>query len=190
MLSLKTRLENHSKALNDAVAAHESDLQSLAKKMADCFSRGSRVFFFGNGGSACDAMHIAGEFAGRFVNDRKALGAIALTADSGLITAVANDYNYDYIFARQIEALCHKGDIAIGMSTSGASKNVLSALEAARNLGAYSVLFTGEKARGTPQPHDLTVMVPSRVTAHIQEVHMFMLHSLAALTESAMGIGE
>lgn len=188
MTMLTARARAHIEALEATVATHEADLQALAVRVAEAFTKGNRVFFFGNGGSACDAMHIAGEFAGRFVNDRKALPALALTADSGLITAIANDYSYDYIFARQIEALAHPGDIAIGMSTSGSSANVKSALEAAKTIGAYGVLFTGEKGRNVESPAQMRIVVPSTTTAHIQETHMFFLHTLAALVEKTMGI--
>lgn len=185
---LTARLAAHNIALEGAVKAHTQDIQTLAQRMATCFSNKNRAFFFGNGGSACDAMHIAGEFAGRFVNDRKALPAIALSADNGLITAVANDYGYDYVFARQIEALCQEGDIAIGLSTSGKSPNVLRAFEAAQKAGAYTVLLTGEKGHGITNNINLNITVPSAITAHIQETHLFLLHSLAAMVEDAMGI--
>jgi len=188
MSVLATRARAHIEALEGTISAHTADIDALAARMAAAFSSNNRVFFFGNGGSACDAMHIAGEFAGRFVNDRKALPALALTADSGLITAVANDYSYDYIFARQIEALCQPGDIAIGMSTSGKSPNVQTALTAAKTCGAYGVLFTGEKGRDVASAAESRIVVPSMITAHIQEAHMFVLHSLAALVEEKMGI--
>lgn len=188
MTSLNQRARAHIDALEATVTAHENDLDALATRVAEAFTNGNRVFFFGNGGSSCDAMHIAGEFVGRFVNDRKALPAIALTADSGIITAIANDYSYDYIFARQIEALAHTGDVAIGMSTSGTSPNVKAALAAAKNIGAYGVLFTGEKGRSVESPADMRFVVPSMITAHIQETHMFLLHSLAAAVEKKMGI--
>ncbi len=186
MSLLLERAHAQHRALSSTISAHEHDLLALAKRLADCIARNGRIFFFGNGGSACDAMHIAGEFVGRFVDDRRALPAIALSADSGILTAVANDYSYDYVFARQIEALCHEGDIAIGLSTSGTSANVVRALKAATERGAYSVMFTGEKAQGKPASAALTIMVASSITAHVQEVHMFLLHSLTALTEDIL----
>jgi len=188
MISLHERASAHMQALHATIAAHEHDIQALAATMAAAFASNHRVFFFGNGGSACDAMHIAGEFVGRFVNDRRALPAIALTADSGILTAVANDYSYDVIFARQLEALCRRGDTAIGLSTSGSSPSVLRALETAEKIGASTVLFTGEKGRGVACGSALKIIVPTHITAHIQEVHMFVLHTLAAMVEHILKI--
>jgi D-sedoheptulose 7-phosphate isomerase len=129
-------------------------------------------------------MHIAGEFVGRFVDDRLALPAIALSADTGIITAVANDYAYDYIFARQIEALGQAGDLLIALSTSGKSPNVVKALETATKKGLVTVLFTGEKAKNEPKRADFTLMVPSIITAHVQDAHMVALHGLTGLIEA------
>jgi D-sedoheptulose 7-phosphate isomerase len=183
---LEQRARDHSQALNATIKTHADDMEILANTLAKCFANNGRVFFFGNGGSACDAMHIAGEFVGRFVDDRRALAAIALSADTGIITAVANDYNYDYIFARQIEALCQSGDMAIGLSTSGSSKNVLNALQTALEIGAYTALFTGEKGQNCPLKTNSRIIVPTSITAHIQETHLFLLHSLAAQVETLL----
>ena len=161
----------------------------MAAKVAECFEVSGRVLFAGNGGSACDAMHIAGEFVGRFINDRQALPAIALTADPGIITAVGNDYGFEKIFSRQVDALAKEGDILITMSTSGGSPNVHDALEMAASRGVYSVLMTGEKGRERAVTCDMRIVVPSLITAHIQEAHMFLLHALVRMVEESMGIG-
>jgi D-sedoheptulose 7-phosphate isomerase len=160
-----------------------AQLEDLAERCAAALKSGHKLLFCGNGGSACDAMHIAGEFVGRFIEDRPSLSAIALSADTGIITAVANDYSYDYIFARQVEALGQAGDVLIALSTSGRSPNVLKALEAATKKKVTTALFTGEKARGEPQRADITILVPSIVTAHVQEAHMVALHALTAEIE-------
>lgn len=189
MSTLQILRDGNAKAIADTIAAHEADWQSLANKVAACFAAKGRLFFAGNGGSACDAMHIAGEFVGRFINDRQALPAIALTTDQGIITAVGNDYGFEKIFSRQLDALAHEGDIFVAMSTSGGSPNVHEALNMAKSRGMYSVLLTGEKGRAAKAACDMRIVVPSVITAHIQETHMFLLHALARMVEEEMGIG-
>lgn len=185
-LDIITRIRiDHAHAVEGMFTNHVGDLITLAEKVATAFKKQQRVFFAGNGGSACDAMHIAGEFVGRFVHDRKALPAIALTPDSGILTAVANDYSFEDIFSRQIEALAQSGDILVSMSTSGKSPNVLKAIASAKAKGVFTVLLTGEKGREA-RDADMTIIVPSTITAHIQEAHMTLLHSLASLVESRL----
>ncbi len=163
-----------------------SELEALAERCAEAFRAGRKLMFCGNGGSACDAMHIAGEFVGRFVDDRRSLPAIALSADTGLITAIANDYAYDYIFARQVEGLGIAGDVLISLSTSGSSPNVVRAIASARQLGIHTALFTGEKGRENKAGATQLLVAPSRVTAHVQEAHMVGLHGLVGLIESKL----
>lgn len=158
-------------------------LVHLADKITHALKHGNKLLFCGNGGSACDAMHIAGEFVGRFAQERAGLAAIALTADSGIITAVANDYGFEHIFSRQVEALGRKDDICIAISTSGRSINVLNALKSAREHKLFTVLMTGEKGREQSTVADLLLAVPSFDTARVQEVHIMALHMLAALVE-------
>ena len=185
MSAVKDTVLAHCRAVEDFFAAHEADLESLADQLAAAFRSGHKLLVCGNGGSACDAMHIAGEFAGRFVNDRPALPAVALSADTGLITAVGNDYGFDHIFARQVEALGSNGDLLIALSTSGTSPNVVKALEAARARGLHTVLLTGEKGRDSTAA-DRVLAVPSRVTARIQETHILFLHLLAERVEARL----
>jgi D-sedoheptulose 7-phosphate isomerase len=176
---------DHVAATTGALERHGDDLARLADTVAAAFRAKARVFFCGNGGSACDAMHIAGEFVGRFVDDRPALPAIALSADSGILTAVGNDYSFEDVYARQIEALAHAGDVLIALSTSGKSPNIVKALAAARKQGLKTVLFTGEKGKDSKAAETL-IVVPSAITAHVQEAHMVMLHALATLVESRL----
>jgi D-sedoheptulose 7-phosphate isomerase len=178
--------QGHHAAIDGVLAAHEADWLGVGKQLAAILQQGGKVLFAGNGGSACDAMHIAGEFVGRFIHDRPALAAIALTADSGIITAVANDYGYEQIFARQVEALGNTGDMLVGLSTSGKSPNILKAFDAARAKGLRTVLLTGEKGREVAVAVDKKIVVPSLVTAHIQAAHMFLLHSLANIVEAEL----
>lgn len=176
----------HQTAVEDFFAHNSATLEAVADKLAACFNAGGKLLVCGNGGSACDAMHIAGEFVGRFVHDRRALPAIALCADVGAVTAIANDYHFERIFSRQVEAYGNPGDMLIALSTSGASPNVLSAIETARAKGLYTVLLTGAKGKDrTPLAHHV-LAVPSHVTARVQEVHIFILHIIAALVEKAL----
>lgn len=162
------------------------EMEKLANVCATALTQNKKLLFCGNGGSACDAMHIAGEFVGRFVHDRKALAAIALSADSGIITAVANDYSYDDIFSRQIEALGQEGDVLVALSTSGRSPSVIKALDVARAKGLSTALFTGEKGRAAPAKADFALIIPSLTTAHVQEATMVGLHGLATLIEAQL----
>ena len=162
------------------------DIIAFAADIAACLKNGGTLLVCGNGGSACDAQHVAGEFVGRFVEDRIALPAIALTADTSILTAVANDYRFEQIFSRQVEAYGKAGDVLIGISTSGASANVLLALEVARSNGLYTVLLTGEKGRAREAYADAVLAVPSLVTARVQEVHSLALHLLTGLVEDLL----
>lgn len=183
---LKKIHDQHTSALDGMFRDCSDEIVKFSQLCADALSRGNKLLFAGNGGSACDAMHIAGEFVGRFVDDRRGLPAIALSADTGIITALANDYNYDYIFARQVEALGQKGDVLVSLSTSGKSPNILRAIDAAKDRGLTTVLFTGLKAKDLPKVADITIMVPSMITAHVQEAHSTALHAMASLVESQL----
>lgn len=187
MSSLHAWAQEHHKALQGLLAAHEKDIETLARDIASIFRSNRTLLFCGNGGSACDAMHIAGEFVGRFQIERKGLPAMALTADSGILTAVGNDYGYDRIFARQVEAIGREGDMLIALSTSGKSPNVLYALEAARAKKLRTVLMTGEKGKTQSGAADRLIVVPSTNTAHVQEAHMFALHAIASMVDEALG---
>jgi D-sedoheptulose 7-phosphate isomerase len=176
--------EQHSAAVDGMFASQDTTLIALAEACLASLKGGGKLLFCGNGGSACDAMHIAGEFVGRFVDDRKAIAAIALSADSGIITAIANDYGYEHVFSRQIEALGQKGDILVALSTSGKSPSILKALETASAKGLKTAIFTGEKGTDQAKLVDFGLVVPSAITAHIQEAHITALHALATLVES------
>lgn len=180
---------NHTAALDGFFTHYSSEIVALADRCAKALADGKKLMFCGNGGSACDAMHIAGEFVGRFIDDRRGLAAIALGADTGIITAVANDYAYDYVFARQVEALGQAGDVLISLSTSGTSPNVVKAIESAKEKGVFTALFTGEKGKENKAKAEQVLVVPSRVTAHVQEAHMVALHGLAGLIEQRLFSG-
>tara|TARA_B100000686_G_C16797716_1_gene983618 strand:- start:280 stop:861 length:582 start_codon:yes stop_codon:yes gene_type:complete len=146
-------------------------------------SGGHKVLLMGNGGSAGDAQHIAAEFVGRYKSERPALPAIALTVDTSAITAISNDYGYDFIFDRQVEALCEEGDSVIGISTSGNSKNVILALERAKKMGATTLGLLGKSGGRAKEAVDIAIVIPSDDTAHIQETHITIGHIICELVE-------
>ncbi|MCX6007717.1 MAG: SIS domain-containing protein, partial [Chloroflexi bacterium] len=152
-----------------------------------CFQQGNKLMLCGNGGSAADAQHVAAEFINRFRLDRRALPAIALTTDTSILTCIGNDSSFENIFSRQVEAVAMKGDILVGISTSGRSANVLKALDAARLLGVTTVGFTGTGGQETMGPRcDYCLVVPSMDTARIQESHAFVWHVICGMVERAL----
>ncbi len=173
-----------------AAAAHDrfaaGDLTAVteaAAAMRQCLTQGKTVLAFGNGGSAGDAQHFAAELVGRFEKEREGLPAIALAADISILTAVANDYGFDVVFKRQVEALGRAGDVALGISTSGQSRNVVRAFEAARARGVTTVALTGRDGGAVGAGADIHINVPEASTARVQEVHRTILHALCALID-------
>lgn len=177
------------RTLLDTIALHERAMHSpqpvlvAAAAITDAFRRGGKLLLFGNGGSASDAQHAAAEFVGRFQRERAAMAAIALTTDTSVLTGIGNDYAFDRVFARQIEALGRKGDVAFGISTSGASPNVVAALDAARALGLQTIALTGRDGGAAGRAAAIHVNVPSDSTARVQEVHRTLLHVICDLVE-------
>lgn len=158
-------------------------LAQAAGVVARALRQGGGVYIFGNGGSAADAQHIAGELVGRFLLERRALRAVALSSDVSVLTCLANDYGYDRVFARQIEALGRQGDVAIGLSTSGRSANILAAIAAAREMGMKTVVFTGGGGGPAAGLADVLLDVPSDFTPYIQQCHVALYHLLCELVE-------
>ena len=152
--------------------------------MQNAIKKGGKILLMGNGGSAADSQHIAAEIVGRFKKERKGMAAIALTTDTSIITSVGNDYGYDYIFARQIEALCRPEDLVIGITTSGNSANVVSAMQAAKEIGAVTIGLTGGTGGKLTAICDYNLIMPSNVTARVQEAHIFVGHCLCEILES------
>lgn len=157
----------------------------IADTIFDCLKKNGKVIIFGNGGSASDSQHIAAELVGRFKKDRNALAAIALTTNTSIITALANDYGYDVIFSKQIEALGQKNDVAIGISTSGKAKNVAAGIKQAKKMGLKTIALTGGDGGDLAKLTDAAVIVPSSVTARIQEAHILIGHIVCELVEEA-----
>jgi D-sedoheptulose 7-phosphate isomerase len=158
-------------------------IAQTAEVIAHGLRNGRKMMFFGNGGSAADSQHLAAEMVGRFGPARSALAAIALSTDTSILTAVANDYGYERVFARQIEALGQAGDVAIGISTSGNSPSVLEALDVARSKGLYTVGFTGESGGKMNGRAETLFRVPSRQTPRIQETHILLGHIICELVD-------
>ena len=161
-------------------------ISEAAACMADALKNGGKILVCGNGGSAADALHIAGEIVGRFRKERPAYAAVALNADPAVMTAVANDYGFEQVFARQVEGLMTDKDILLGLSTSGNSVNVIRAFEKAKEIGGKTVLLSGGSGGRLRETADIAIVVPSDVTAHIQEAHECVYHILCGLIEDAL----
>lgn len=159
------------------------------RALSRCLNAGGKVLVFGNGGSAADAQHLAGELVGRYLRDRRALPAIALTTDPSIVTAVGNDMGFDVVFRRQVEAHGRKGDVAVGISTSGRSANVVAALEGARTAGLVTVGLTGAGGGELAGLVDHLIDVPSTDTPRIQEVHGLVVHLLCQIVEDELAAG-
>jgi D-sedoheptulose 7-phosphate isomerase len=161
-------------------------LEQIAHEMTRALLSGKKVLWCGNGGSAADSQHLAAEMVGRFRRERRGMPSIALTTDTSILTAVANDYGYDDIFRRQVEALCVEGDIVVGISTSGNSRNICAALKEAREIGAFTVAFTGANGGNAGSLAHVSLCVPSKDTARIQEGHILCGHILCDWVEHAL----
>ena len=158
-------------------------IQTVTDVITKAFQNGNAVYFAGNGGSAADAQHLAAEFSGRFYKDRKALPSDALHCNSSYLTAVANDYSYDVIYARLLEGLAKPGDVLVGISTSGNSGNIVKAFEMAKTIGVTTIGFTGEKGGLMKDLGDYLINVPSNTTPRIQESHILVGHIICELVE-------
>jgi len=181
---------------NRAIAEHleviaslceqETLLQRIAEEITRAIFSGHKVLWCGNGGSAADSQHLAAELMGRFRRERCGLASVALTTDTSILTAVANDYGYERVFQRQVEALCNKGDVVVGISTSGSSKNVCAALESGRRMGAFTVAFTGESGGTMAGIAHVALRIRSKDTARIQEAHILCGHMICDWVEQCV----
>jgi D-sedoheptulose 7-phosphate isomerase len=170
-------------------AERSEQVLEAGRRMAACLRAGGKVLAFGNGGSAADAQHLAGELVGRYLVDRRALPALALTTDPSVVTAVANDLGYDSVFRRQVEAHGRPGDVAVGISTSGKSPSVVAALEWARSHGLVTVALTGEGGGRLAGLVDHLIDVPTAETPRVQEVHGMVVHLLCQIVEEDLVAG-
>lgn len=162
------------------------EIQNVSNILVDCFKSGGSVYFCGNGGSAADAQHLAAELSGRFYFDRSPLSSDALHCNTSFMTAVANDYSYDEIYARLIKGIGRKDDVLFGLSTSGNSRNIVRAIEQAKEMGIYTVTLTGESGGKMKDIADLCLKVPSADTPRIQEAHIMIGHIICEIVESTL----
>jgi D-sedoheptulose 7-phosphate isomerase len=163
-----------------------SQIIEITNLIIDCLKKDGKVILFGNGGSASDSQHIAAELVGRFKKDRNALAAVALTTNTSILTALANDYGFEIIFAKQIEALGQKNDVVIGISTSGKAKNVVLGIKQAKKMGLKTIALTGQDGGELAKLADISLIVPSLITARIQEAHITIGHVICELVELAL----
>jgi D-sedoheptulose 7-phosphate isomerase len=190
------QFEQHvSKSIESSIALKERLLKTenlvatvsrVTEILIDTFKAGKKVLLFGNGGSAADAQHIAAEFVGRFAFDRPALPALALSVNTSCVTAIGNDYGFDRVFSRQIEALARSGDVAIGISTSGQSQNVILAMSIAKKMGLHTIGLTGSAEGGLADAVEYCIRVPSSETPRIQECHILIGHIISELVEQTI----
>ena len=181
---IQASIEVKQKILNDEEFI--AQIEAAALCLIEALKQGGKILICGNGGSASDALHIAGEIIGRFQKERRAYAAVALNADPAVMTAVANDYDFEQIFARQVEGLMTEKDVLLGLSTSGNSANVIRAFEKAKQIGGKTVLLSGKSGGKLRMMADVPLVVPSDVTAHIQEAHECIYHILCGLVEQAL----
>mgnify|MGYP003965514729 FL=1 len=181
---IKSSVENHTRVLNDSNL--QINIERIVTNSIKAFKNDKKMLFCGNGGSACDAQHIASELSGRFYKDRPPLYAEALHVNSSYMTAVANDYGYEETYARMVEASGRKGDVLVGISTSGNSPNVVKAMQNAKEIGMVTVGFTGSKGGKMKEICDIMIQVPSDDTPRIQEVHILVGHIICQLIEEEM----
>ena len=179
-------INQHIEVFQQVVAPMSADIASCATLMCDALRRGNKILILGNGGSAADAQHFAAELVGRFLKNRSALPAIALTTDTSILTAVANDFGYDQVFSRQVEALAKPGDVVVGISTSGHSANVQQALALAKTVQSQTVALLGRDGGTIAEQVDLALTVSTPDTPRIQEAHLTIIHILCDLIETEL----
>jgi D-sedoheptulose 7-phosphate isomerase len=165
---------------------YKNDVEAIVDAMVTALRAGKRIYWCGNGGSAAEAQHMAAELSGRYLRERPGLNSEALSVNTSTLTCIGNDYGYDYVFARQVEAFVQPGDVLIGMTTSGTSPNVVLAMEAAKKKGAVTVAFTGNGGGEIMQYSDLALIGPDGYAAIVQEVHQVMAHIVCDLVEQRL----
>ena len=180
---IQAEFQKHHEVLDETMGMLETSIAEAGKAMVDTLKAGNKIMLFGNGGSAGDAQHIAAELTGRYKTERRGLPAIALTTDTSAITAIGNDYGYDKIFDRQVEALGNEGDLLIGISTSGTSRNVLRALAYGKDHGMNTIGLSGKGGGDMGPLCDINIIIPSSDTARIQEMHILIGHILCGMID-------
>lgn len=181
---IKKKFEEHIRVSKESSVALQQPISEVCNAVVDCLKKGNKILLFGNGGSAGDAQHIAAEFTGRFLKERRSLPAIALTTDTSALTAIGNDYGFDRIFERQADGLAVKGDILFGISTSGNSSNVLKAFELGKERGCINIGLSGRDGGKMNELCDFNITVPSNITANIQEMHILIGHIICTAVDN------
>jgi D-sedoheptulose 7-phosphate isomerase len=182
---IKQHILEHEIVLNSIESLIEP-IQEVADLMSKCLSNGGSILWCGNGGSASDCQHLAGELVGRFVGDRRPLRSISLNSDTSVMTCIINDYGYEHIFSRQVEALGSSGDILVGISTSGNSQNILNAFKKANKIGMHTIGFLGKGGGKASALVSNSIIVPSDTTARVQEIHILIGHIICDLIEEKL----
>ncbi len=184
LATLEAIFDEHLEVASATRARLLPEVEALAVQLIEAFAGGGRLLVFGNGGSAADAQHFAGELTGHYRRDRRPLPALALTTDTSVLTAIANDYSYDDIFARQVEAHCGAPDVVVGISTSGNAENVIRGIAVARERGAHTWAFSGGSGGRLAEAAEFALLVPSDATARIQEMHITVIHAVCELVDA------
>lgn len=185
---INNHISDHINTIKDIHKNNKSKIEKISKILSSCLSNNGTIYWCGNGGSAADSQHLAAELVGRFKEDRPALRSVSLTTDSSVLTCIANDYSYDDIFSRQIEALGRKGDVLVAISTSGNSANIISALQTARKLKVDTISLLGKDGGEAADFSDTSLVIDSPSTARIQESHILIGHILCDLIERELGL--
>jgi len=183
---IQKELEAHKKTIEKTIEVMIPSIETASKLAIETLQNGNKILLCGNGGSAADAQHIAAELTGRYKTERRGLAGIALTTDTSALTAIANDYGYDRVFDRQVEALAREGDLIIGISTSGNSANIISAFRVARELGCKTIGLSGRDGGEMNNFCDLNLIVPSDDTPRIQEMHILIGHTICQAIDDAL----
>lgn len=181
--TIQKEFEAHLETIQKVINLSSTDLEAAAFLIVGALQEGNKVLICGNGGSAADAQHFSAELTGRYKTERRGLPSIALTTDTSALTAIGNDYGFDKIFSRQVEALGSSGDVVIGISTSGNSKNVIEALNSAKKLGCKTMGLTGRDGGEMNSICDINVVVPSEDTPRIQEMHILFIHTICQIVD-------
>lgn len=184
---IKDAFEDHADVLKETLITISDSIEKSADIIAKSLASGGTIFWCGNGGSAADSQHIAAEFVGRFKKDRQPLRSIALTTDTSILTCISNDYSFEDIFSRQLNALGREGDVLVAITTSGQSKNIKNVLIQARNMEIKTIGLLGKKGGECKNYSDISLIVPSDITARIQEAHILIEHLLCELVEYKLG---
>ncbi len=182
--TIKEEFNSHLDTINNVIDTMEDSLENASILAINALKAGNKILIFGNGGSAADAQHIAAELTGRYKSERRGLPGIALTTDTSALTAIGNDYGYDRVFDRQVESLANSGDLLLGISTSGNSKNVISALKLGQELGCKTIGFSGRDGGAMNDVCNVNLIVPSDNTPRIQEMHILFGHTICQIIDN------